>query len=120
VPIFLDAMQPLALGLTHHNKISRLTLSQLQRVGYCDLCYFISFCLTLVPLGDFLHNSCFSDKFIGCRSNFVIFFHIFLTPPWFIMSCSLFENNLYSFDMTVLIHILCNVLSTIMVNSLAC
>jgi hypothetical protein len=62
----------------------------------------------------------FFDKFTGYRSNIVIFFHIFLVPSWLLMSCSLFEKSFYYFYMTVLIHILCNVLSAITMNSLAC
>jgi hypothetical protein len=46
--VVLDAMQPLALGLTPRNEISRLTLPQLQRVGYCGFCYFVSFCWIVV------------------------------------------------------------------------
>jgi hypothetical protein len=100
VHIFLDAMQLLDLGLTPCNEISWLTLPQLQWFGYC------SFYLTLV--------------LIGCRSNIINYFHIYIAPPWLLMSCSLFEKSIYSFHMTVLIHNLCNVLSTIMMNSLAC
>jgi hypothetical protein len=113
MPIFLDAMQPLDSGLTPHNGIPRLTLPQLQRVDYYSFCYFVSFCWEIS-----LHDSCFSDELIACRSNVIIFFHIFLTHPWFLMSCSLFEKNIYYFHMTVLIHILCNVLSTITMNNM--
>jgi hypothetical protein len=42
-------MRQLALGLTPHNGIPRLTLSQLRRVDYCGFCYFVSFCWTLDP-----------------------------------------------------------------------
>jgi hypothetical protein len=112
VPIFLNAMHPLDLGLTPHNGIPRLTLPQLQRVGSCSFCYFMSFYWEI-----FLHDSYFSDKLIRCRSNVVNSFHIFLVPPWLLMSCSLFEKNIYSFYMAVFIHILCNVLSTITVNN---
>jgi hypothetical protein len=95
MPIFLDAMQPLDSGLTPHNGIPRLTLPQLQRVDYYSFCYFVSFCWEIS-----LYDSCFSDELIACRSNVIIFFHIFLTHPWFLMSCSLFEKKhlLFSYD----------------------
>jgi hypothetical protein len=51
---FLDAMQPLDLGLTPHNEISRLTLAQLQQFGYYDFYYFVFFHWTLILLEDFL------------------------------------------------------------------
>jgi hypothetical protein len=35
-------------------------------------------------------------------------------------TCSLSEKSIYSFHRTIFIHILCNVLSTITVNSLVC
>jgi hypothetical protein len=78
-PIFLDAMQPLDLELTPRNGISRLTLPQLQQVGYYSFCYFVSFCWTLVLLDTcsverFSCYFCFSDELIGCRSNMIIIF----------------------------------------------
>jgi hypothetical protein len=67
-------MQPLDLRLTPRNEILRMTLSQLHQVSYYGFYYFVSFCWTLVQLGDFLYDSCFSDEFVGCRSNVVNFF----------------------------------------------
>jgi hypothetical protein len=64
--------------------------------------------------------SIFSDELIGCRSNVVNFFHIFLALSCLLMSCSLFEKSIYSFHMAAFIHIFCIVLSTITVNSLVC
>jgi hypothetical protein len=54
IPIFLDAMQSLDIGLTPCNGIPHQTLHQLQPVGYCGFCYYVSFYWTPILLGDFI------------------------------------------------------------------
>jgi hypothetical protein len=109
-----------ALGLTPRNENFRLHFLSCDRLFITVSVISCPYVGHLFRWEIFLHDSCFSDEFIGCRSNIINFFHIFLAPPCLLMSCSLFENSFYSFHMTVLIHILCNVLIAITVNSLAC
>jgi hypothetical protein len=46
----------------------------------------------------YLHDSCFSDEFIGCRSNTVIFLYIFLASPLLLICCYLLPPILYSVE----------------------
>jgi hypothetical protein len=111
-------MQSIALGLTPRNRIFSADTFSAVTGWLLRFSLFRVLPLDTCSVGRFLCMiSIFSDEFIGYRSNVVNFFHIFLVPPWLLMSYSLFKKSLYSFDMAVFIHILCYVLSTITVNN---